>query len=112
MRNGFKPVLASEHVANGASSMVPPCVDLAVVGGDRGTWPGALIDKWVPMTPDLLLQLRNDPKEWHRRGLRSPAEIELLVHERLIPNEPCYHDFFLSRAAAGLGSPRTRGVLC
>lgn len=40
--------------------------------------------------------LQDDPREWRRRGLRSPAEIAALVQRRLIPHEPCYGDFFVA----------------
>jgi hypothetical protein len=46
--------------------------------------------------------LRSDPREWHRRGMRSPGEIDALVHARLglsdLPaaaaTDPTYADFF------------------
>jgi hypothetical protein len=47
MRNRFTPVLASQHVANGPSAMLPASTDLSTVGGDRGTWSGTLVDEWV-----------------------------------------------------------------
>lgn len=47
MQNRFTPVLASQHVANGASAMVPAFSDFAAVGADRRTWSGALVDEWV-----------------------------------------------------------------
>ncbi|WP_186317615.1 hypothetical protein [Curtobacterium sp. 9128] len=41
--------------------------------------------------------------EWHRRGLRSPAEIDALVEARLVHHtdidEPTYADFLRDPAA-------------
>jgi hypothetical protein len=41
--------------------------------------------------------------EWHRRGLRSPAEISALVDARLVhfldANEPTYADFLGEQVA-------------
>lgn len=40
---------------------------------------------------------RNDPREWHRRGLRTPAELHALVAARIdaLPhtNDPTNGDF-------------------
>lgn len=46
-----------------------------------------------------LAALRRDAVEWHRRGMRSPAELEALVAGRLARQgasltEPRYGDFF------------------
>lgn len=46
-----------------------------------------------------LSNLAEHPSEWHRRGLRHPAEIEALVFMRTngtTPPEPSYGDFFRS----------------
>lgn len=51
-----------------------------------------------------------DAWQWHRRGLRSPAEIEALVHARvhglpepILPSmfdmDPAYGDFFIEPTA-------------
>ncbi|WP_439689798.1 hypothetical protein ACRQ4C_01480 [Curtobacterium sp. SP.BCp] len=55
-----------------------------------------------------LHQLRQNPTEWHRRGMTAPAEIDVLVANRLQENyptiaaagEPSYADFFTAPAAA------------
>ena len=42
-------------------------------------------------------ELRQQPTEWHRRGMRHPDEITTMVHARLlqnVPAEPTYSDFF------------------
>lgn len=43
------------------------------------------------------------PYEWHRRGLRSPAEIQALVEARLVHHtdlhEPTYADFLGEQVA-------------
>ncbi len=44
-----------------------------------------------------LTNLQEHPHEWHRRGMRHPAEIEALVYTRTngnTPPEPSYGDFF------------------
>jgi hypothetical protein len=49
------------------------------------------------MIGHTLSELRTNPVEWHRRGMRHPAEIEAMVHQRThgqVPPEPSYGDFF------------------
>ncbi len=49
------------------------------------------------MSTTHLSDLRREPTEWHRRGMRHPDEIDALVHARIhggIPPEPAYGDFF------------------
>jgi len=50
-----------------------------------------------------LAALRQDPSEWHRRGMTAPSEIDQMISERLgtaFPGssrsalEPSYADFF------------------
>ena len=44
-----------------------------------------------------LIDLRQQPTEWHRRGLSHPDEIQAMVHRRtigVVPVEPTYADFF------------------
>lgn len=39
----------------------------------------------------------DDRREWQRRGMLHPADIEALVHRRLaenLPHDPVYADFF------------------
>ncbi|WP_439689858.1 hypothetical protein ACRQ4C_01820 [Curtobacterium sp. SP.BCp] len=39
----------------------------------------------------------HDRREWHRRGMLHPADVEALVHRRLaenLPHDPVYADFF------------------
>ncbi|WP_181429213.1 hypothetical protein [Curtobacterium sp. MCSS17_008] len=46
----------------------------------------------------VLDQLRQDPTEWHRRGMHAPSEIDRIVTERLGRRtaEPSYADFFVA----------------
>ncbi len=55
-------------------------------------------------TPHLLDRLRQSPHEWHRRGMRAPAEIDTLIADRIgqsytaaTPHvaDPSYADFFV-----------------
>ncbi|MDM7886688.1 MULTISPECIES: hypothetical protein [Curtobacterium] len=50
-----------------------------------------------------LAALRQDPTEWHRRGMTAPAELDRMISERLGAQfsstarsafEPSYADFF------------------
>lgn len=46
-----------------------------------------------------LVQLRQDPREWRRRGLTPPAALDAMVRERVLgdgalPLDPSYADFF------------------
>ncbi|MFJ3386040.1 MULTISPECIES: hypothetical protein [unclassified Curtobacterium] len=49
------------------------------------------------MNAMTLTNMQAHPHEWHRRGMRHPAEIEALVYTRTngnTPPEPSYGDFF------------------
>jgi hypothetical protein len=44
-----------------------------------------------------MTDLRQQPTEWHRRGLSHPDEIQAMVRRRTsdaVPDEPSYADFF------------------
>jgi hypothetical protein len=46
-----------------------------------------------------LVRLRQDPREWRRRGLTPPAALDAMVRERVLgdgglPVDPSYADFF------------------
>ncbi|KTR08786.1 hypothetical protein [Curtobacterium luteum] len=46
---------------------------------------------------DVCGEPADERHEWHRRGMLHPADIEALVHRRLVenlPHEPVYADFF------------------
>jgi hypothetical protein len=48
------------------------------------------------MLPPRPTAPRSHDPEWRIHGLLTPADIERLVAERLIPNDSRYSDFFLS----------------
>lgn len=47
----------------------------------------------------MVKQLRSQPREWHRRGMRHPAELARIVADRLdqkIDSEARYEDFLVA----------------
>lgn len=47
----------------------------------------------------MVTQLRSQPREWHRRGMRHPAELARIVADRLgqkIDSEVRYEDFLVA----------------
>lgn len=67
-----------------------------------------LLPSTIPVT--VPCRATHDAWQWHRRGLRSPAEIDALVHARVhgLPEpilsgmfdvDPAYGDFFIEPTA-------------
>lgn len=53
----------------------------------------------TPNDAPLVTQLRSQPHEWHRRGMRHPAELARIVADRLgqkIDSEARYEDFLVA----------------
>lgn len=53
----------------------------------------------TPSDASLVTQLRSQPCEWHRHGMRHPAELARIVADRLgqkIDSEARYEDFLVA----------------
>jgi hypothetical protein len=55
--------------------------------------------KLTPSDASLETQLRSQPREWHRRGMRHPAELARIVADRVaqdVSRDARYEDFLVA----------------